>query len=93
MARMMSPMRSYTFQALQPGQTTTIPLDPPLTADERHYILTGLGRGSVIVQTIDDSHIAVINPTHFIAPFLFFIGPKRILPSIFSKIARLLGQD
>jgi hypothetical protein len=85
-------MRNHVIQALQPGSTLALQLKPPIADHERHYVLTGLGPGAVVVQLIDNARVTISNPTRFVAPFVFFIGPKTFLPPVLSRIARLLGN-
>jgi hypothetical protein len=90
--KMRLPMRNWTAQALAPGSTLTIPIDPPIAEHERHYVVTGLGPGSIVVRVIDTTCIEIANPTRFVAPFALFIGPKTFLPPALSRLARILGN-
>jgi hypothetical protein len=83
-------MRNLTAQALAPGSTLEIVIDPPIAEHERHYIVTGLGPGSVSVQLLNSARIAITNSTRFVAPFALFIGPRTFLPPALSRLMNLL---
>lgn len=85
-------MRNTLAQALQPGITMLIPIEPPIAEHERYYCLTGLGPGAVVVQVIDNARVSITNPTRFVAPFVFSIGPKTFLPPAISNLLRTLGK-
>lgn len=85
-------MRNPVLQSLQPGHSLGVVIDPPIGENERHYIVTGLGPGAVVVRLIDNAHVVISNSTDFVAPFAFFIGPKTFLPPALAKLARLLSD-
>lgn len=83
-------MRSYSVHVLAARASLTITIDPPLANNERPYVITVRGRGSVVVQPIDNAHIAVVNPTDEISPFMFFVGRQLSLAN-FPALSRFLG--
>jgi len=85
-------MRNWHAQALAPGMVLGITIEPPIAEHEKHYLFTGLGPGSVVVRLIDNGRIAISNPTRFVAPFVFFVGPKQFLPPTIQQIAKLLAN-
>src|SRR5262249_45792202 len=89
-ARRRCSMRNYSVHVLAPRSALTIAIDPPIADNERHYIITVRGRGSVVVQPIDSARIAVVNPTDEISPFMFFVGRQFPL-SAFPALSRFLG--
>jgi hypothetical protein len=88
-----SKIRNWHVQALQPGVAVSLPIDPPIAEHERPYVVSGLGPGSVVVRSMDNHRVVIENPTTWVVPFLFCVGPSQILPPALSKLAKILiGQ-
>jgi hypothetical protein len=82
-------MRNLVLQSLPPGGKMTLEINPPIGADERHYLLSP--PGTVVVRVVDDAHIAVINPHDKITFFVLAIGPVMHLPTgVYEAISAFL---
>lgn len=73
-------MRNVVAQTLPPGAEITIKINPPMNADERHYLLKPPLRMPIVVTVIDDAHVSVTNPNDTFAYFVFCVGPVMRLP-------------
>lgn len=71
-------MRNTLIQALPPQASLVIQIKPPVTEDEQPYLYTTKGAGTVVVRLIDNAHAELTNLTYEIAPFVLFIGSKKI---------------
>jgi hypothetical protein len=73
-------MRNTIVQTLPPHADLTFDIDPPMTADERPYLLALKGKASAVVRVVHSGCISVTNPTAEPSVFMLTIGPVMTLP-------------
>jgi hypothetical protein len=84
-------MRNVIAQSLPPGAEITLKITPPMTEDERHYLLKPPSHSPVVVTVIDDAHVSITNPGDTIAYFVFCVGPvMRLPPGMYEAISAYL---
>ncbi len=86
-------MRNPIIQMLPAGASISIAIDPPMTVDERPYVLTMHGKTSpVAVEVESDKMIRVHNPMSVAVPFVFFLGPQTIPPHWMQRAMSFIAQ-
>jgi hypothetical protein len=85
-------MRNPVAQALPPRATLIVEIDPPMQEGEEPYLLTLRGPGTVVIQAIEPTRVALYNPTPEISPFVFLVA-KTLPPMIHSLVASLLRKS
>lgn len=81
-------MRNVIVQTLPAGASLLIEITPPMTEEERPVLLPFRGRGTVVVQVIDNGHLEIANTTNEIAPFIIFVGK---LPNVPPEVQRMMS--
>lgn len=84
-------MRNTLVQTLLPGSALTIPINPPIAANERVFFVSVNGAHNIELIEDDPAQVTFKNLTQETAPFVFSVGPRELLPPRVTKWLRLLG--
>jgi hypothetical protein len=71
-------MRNPVTAIIPPNGSLSMRIDPPMSPNEKIYLMTLRGAETATVNEIDRGQIVVTNPSAKISPVFVYVGPSNL---------------